>query len=106
MGAQPGAILNQDYSLNTAALPAARGSGPQIFATGYGPLDASGQAAVGVWLGELPAAVLYSGPAPGFPGLWQINAKVPDDPAISGQVPVFASALGMVSNGVTVFVQP
>lgn len=77
----------------------------QIFGTGYGPLDATGQAAVNVWIADLPAAVLYSGPAPGIPGLWQINAQVPGDPTVAGQVPVFVSALGLVSNGTTVWVQ-
>ena len=106
VSAQPGAVLNQDYSLNTSAAAAARGSVLQIFATGYGPLDASGQAAAMVWIADVPAPVVYSGPAPGYPGLWQINAQVPNDLAISGQVPLFASALGLVSNGVTVWVQP
>jgi uncharacterized protein (TIGR03437 family) len=44
--------------------------------------------------------------APGIPGLSQINVQVPDDPTIAGQVPVFVGAVGMVSNRVTVFVQP
>jgi len=104
--AQPGAIVNEDYSLNSSASPAARGSVVQIFATGYGPLDGSGQAAASVWVGNLPAVVLSSGPAPGYPNLWQIKARIPDDPTIAGQVPIFVSTLGMVSNAVTVFVQP
>ena len=104
--AQPGAILNQDGALNTSAAPAPRGSILQIFGTGYGPLDASGQAAVAVWIANSPAPVLYSGPAPGIPGLWQINAQVPKEPIVAGEVPVFVSALGMASNGVTISVQP
>jgi uncharacterized protein (TIGR03437 family) len=104
--AQPGAILNQDGALNTSAAPASRGSILQIFGTGYGPLDASGQAAVAVWIANSPAPVLYSGPAPGILGLWQINAQVPKEPIVAGEVPLFVSALGMVSNGVTVSVQP
>lgn len=106
VSAQPGAILNQDNGLNTSASTAARGSVLQIYGTGYGPLDSSGQAAANVWIANLPAMVLYSGPAPGVPGLWQINVQVPDDPTIAGQVSVFMAAMGMVSNGVTVFVQP
>lgn len=78
----------------------------QIYGTGYGPLDSSSQAAANVWIANLPARILYSGPAPGVPGLWQINVQIPDDPTIVGQVPVFVAAMGMVSNGVTVFVQP
>jgi hypothetical protein len=89
VSAQPGAILNQDGGLNTSAAPAARGSLLQIFGTGYCPLDASGQAAASVWIANLPVPVLYSGPAPGIAGLWQINVQIPNDPAVAGQVPVF-----------------
>ena len=106
VSAQPGAVLNSDFSVNSSRAPAARGSVLQIFATGYGPLDGSGQAAAEVWIADLPMQVLYSGPAPGSPGMWQINAQVPEDPTVSGQVPLFVSALGLVSNGVTVWAQP
>ena len=101
--AQPGAVLNQDNTLNTAATPAARGSLVQIFATGYGRLDTSGSAPVSVWIANRPAEVLYSGPAPGVDGLWQINARVPADTAITKQVPLFISAEGLASNGVTIY---
>jgi uncharacterized protein (TIGR03437 family) len=102
--AQPGAVLNQGNTLNTAAAPAAHGSLLQIFATGYGRLDASGSAPVSVWIANRPAEILYSGPAPGIDGLWQINARVPADTAIAKQVPLFISAEGLVSNGVTIYV--
>jgi len=48
----------------------------QIFATGHGPLDASGQAPVQVLMGDIPASVLFTAPIAQFPGLWQINAQV------------------------------
>jgi uncharacterized protein (TIGR03437 family) len=105
VSAQPGAILNQDGGVNSSMAPAASGSVLQIFGTGYGPLDASGKAAAAVWIANVPASVVYSGPAPSFPGLWQINAQVPSDSAVTGQVPVFVSALGLVSNGVTAWVR-
>ncbi|MFB3779562.1 MAG: hypothetical protein ACE141_18225 [Bryobacteraceae bacterium] len=105
LGSQPGAVLNQDNSLNSRDAAAARGSVVQIYGTGYGPLNGSGEAEVEVWIAERPAAVLYSGPAPGYPGLWQINARVPDEADVAGQVPVCLKAHGLVSNGVTVFVQ-
>jgi uncharacterized protein (TIGR03437 family) len=101
--AQPGAVLNQDNALNTAAAPAAQGSVVQIFATGYGRLDASGSVLVSVWIANRPAEVLYSGPAPGVDGLWQINVRIPADTAVTKQVPVFISAEGLVSNGVTIY---
>ena len=64
--AQPGAILNQDSTVNSAANAAAPGSILQIFATGHGPLDASQSAAVQVVVAGEAAQVLYSGEvAPG-----------------------------------------
>jgi uncharacterized protein (TIGR03437 family) len=98
---QPGAVLNQDSSVNSKANPAEKGSVIQIFATGNGALDSNGQALVQVLVGESPAAVLYSAPVPQFAGLWQINARVPDD--VSGQAALFLIAGNTASNGVTIW---
>jgi len=100
---QPGAVLNQDFSINRSIVPAARGSILQIFATGYGPLDASGQAPVQVLIAGIPAAVLYSAPSTQFVGLWQINARIPD--GLTGQLSLALIANNIASNGVTVWVQ-
>ena len=99
---QPGAVENQDYSVNSQANPAAAGSIIQIFATGYGPLDASGSAPVRVILAGTPAEVLYSGPVSQFPGLWQINARTTT--TATGQLSVYLIAGNTVSNAVTVWV--
>jgi uncharacterized protein (TIGR03437 family) len=96
---QPGAVENQDYSLNSGSNPAAPGSVVQIFATGYGQLSGPPQ----VFLGDTPAQVLFSGELPQYPGLWQINAVVP--PSLSGQIPVFIIAGNLSSNGVTISVR-
>jgi len=58
-----------------------------------------------VFLGTTPLEALYSGPAGEFPGLWQINARVPSSRAVSGQTPLFVGAEGFVSNGATVWVE-
>ncbi len=99
----PARCSTQDSKLNTAANPAKSGSALQIFATGYGPLDGSQQAQVEAVIGNLPAQVLYSGPAPGLPGIWQINAQVPA--GLTGQVPLFLIAGNIASNAVTVVLQ-
>jgi len=101
--AQPGAVENQDYSVNRTANPAAKGSVIQIFATGYGPLDATGSAPVSVYFGDTPAVVVYSAPVPQFPGVWQINAQVPA--GITGHVPISLIAGSLASNAVTVAIQ-
>ena len=94
---QPGAIENQDFSVNDATHPAAPGTAIQIFATGFG-----GDALpVQVFFGDIPAQMLYSGPA--GRGLWQINAMVPN--GLSGHTPVFVISSGLPSNAVTITVQ-
>ena len=49
-----------------------------------------------------PAPVLYSGPVAQYPGLWQINAQVPD--AATGQLSLYLIAGNAASNAVTIWV--
>jgi uncharacterized protein (TIGR03437 family) len=99
---QPGAIENQDSTVNSQSNPAAAGSVLQIFATGYGPLDSTGAAPVTVLLGGTSAEVLYSGPVGQYPGLWQINARVPN--TFTGQLSIQVIAGNAASNAVTLWV--
>jgi uncharacterized protein (TIGR03437 family) len=115
-----GAILNQDYSENTQSTMVKRGDVIQIFATGPGALTATvgdGEAASGttlvttvstpqVYIGGVAAQVQFSGLAPNYAGLWQINAFVPDKPFINGRVPVQVFMDGVDSNEVCIFVAP
>lgn len=96
---QPGAVENQDYSVNSNSNPAARGSVVQIFATGYGQLSGSPQ----VFFADTPAQILFSGETAEYPGLWQINAVVPS--TLSGQVPIFIIGGNLTSNAVTISIQ-
>ena len=76
-----------------------RGGYLEIYATGLGPV--AGQSTVNtpqVTLGGVDAKVLFSGFAPGFPGLYQVNAAVPD--GVGGSSPVYLSVLGKQSNTV------
>jgi uncharacterized protein (TIGR03437 family) len=118
-GVGPGAIVNQDYSINDATRPAARGSEIQIYATGGGqtspasltgsvsPAAASLVLAAKVTIGGVDAQVLYSGAAPGeVAGVVQINALVPATVAPGGAVPLLVAIGGVSSqSGVTVAVQ-
>jgi uncharacterized protein (TIGR03437 family) len=74
--ASPGifAVLNQDYSLNTPANGAARGSVIMVYGTGNGGYPATARIA------GSEAEVQYSGPAPGFEGVIQVNVRVPEQP--------------------------
>lgn len=114
-----GAILNQDSSANSNTNRAQRGQAVQIYATGPGALTQpvadgapapSGPLALTVstpevFIGGVPATVLFSGMAPGFAGLWQINVTVPDRPFLSGRVPLQVFMDGVDSNEVYLFVQ-
>jgi len=73
----------------------AAGSAVEIYATGLG------QAQPEVFIGGRAAGLLYSGPAPGSPGVHQINAAVPADLA-SAPHPVTVRAGGVTSNAVEV----
>ena len=75
----------------------------QIAATGYGPLDATNQAPVEALFADLPGDVVSSGPSSDTPGLWLIQARVPN--VSSGQIPIFVIAGDIASNAVTIWVQ-
>jgi uncharacterized protein (TIGR03437 family) len=121
------AALNQDNSQNgnpqsiLGARPAARGSVIQIFATGAGETDPPllpGEAASitgnplvltraqpTVTIGGQAARVLFSGMAPGWVGLWQINAEIPASVTPGSAVPLSITAGGVSSNTVTIAVE-
>jgi uncharacterized protein (TIGR03437 family) len=105
------AAVNQDGSLNNGANPAKAGSVVTLYATGQGLISGmppDGQPAEGlietspapqVFINSgyvAPGDVLYSGLAPGFVGLWQINVKIPLD-VPPGAVIVFISSAGINS---------
>ncbi len=53
-------------------------------------------------IGELSAEVLFSGLAPGFAGLYQVNARVPAAISPGPAVPLQIQIGGRTSNTVTV----
>jgi uncharacterized protein (TIGR03437 family) len=107
-GAGQLAALNQDNTVNSQTHPAKAGSIIQLFGTGVGAvagapkdgqpapnelLPTSGQIEVYINGGQVP--VSYSGLAPGFIGLWQINAQVPANaPTPTNPVPVSVVYVG------------
>jgi uncharacterized protein (TIGR03437 family) len=124
-GSGPGAILNQDNSLNGPGNRAAKGSIVQVYMTGEGqtsPPSVTGTIttatlpppqvtpapllAVGVTINGLPALYVYAGEAPGLvAGMMQLNVQIPAN-AASGDLPIVVSIGGKASqNGVTVSVQ-
>jgi len=70
-GNRTAAALIAGTGLTTLARPAAAGDALEIYCTG---LDADRPS---VTIGSREAEVLFSGPAPAFPGLQQVNVRVP-----------------------------
>jgi len=101
-GAGPGAILNQDSTVNSPSNPAAPGSVVSVFATGAGqtgPPGVDGQVAtvilpspllpVSVRIGGLDSQVMYAGAAPGIiAGVIQVNCVIPADVPSGPAVPI------------------
>ena len=103
-----GSILNasDNFSLVSGNSPANPGDFLVIFCTGLGPLQSAAPGAETIYVPQvsmagLPATVTFSGLAPGFVGLYQINAQAPAGlPA--GQQPVQINILGVSSNTATI----
>ncbi len=76
--------VNEDGSVNEAAHPADRGSVLVLYGTGQGVDDRP----VTVRMGAYTADVLYSGPVAGYPGLWQVNTRIPSGFFVPGSLPL------------------
>jgi uncharacterized protein (TIGR03437 family) len=124
--------VNQDFSLNgdpnlvPGAKPESRGNVIVVFATGQGgqfinpatqqPLTlASGVGAPSnqlfatamtptITIGGVPATVFFSGLAPGFVGLWQLNIVVPPNAPTGNAVPLVVTLNGQTGLTTTIAV--
>jgi uncharacterized protein (TIGR03437 family) len=110
-----GAIVHATtYAVVTASNPAVPGEPLAIFATGLGPVNmaiASGAAAPStapfaettntptVTIGNVSAHVLFSGLAPGYVGLYQVNVTVPS--GLSGGSHSLQISVGGVASNTT-----
>ena len=124
-GSGPGAILNQDNSVNGPGNPAAKGSIVQVFMTGEGqtnPPSVTGAITtatlpppqvtpapvlpIQVLIDGQPAPYVYAGEAPAMvAGMMQLNVQVPST-APSGDLSITVSIGGNISqSGVTVSVR-
>jgi uncharacterized protein (TIGR03437 family) len=103
MGMGEGAIANTAtwgtgaFSMMTDGQPTVAA----IYATG---LDLTSMPSV--MIGGAPAAVLWAGAIPGYPGLEQINVMMPGGAAGAGRVPVMATSGGRNSNVTFMHVLP
>ena len=117
-GSGPGAILNQDYSVNSASNPAAAGTEIQIFGTGGGGVvggATDGALAPGaVWLATQPTATIggvnaqvdYAGSAPGLVnGAIQVNLTIPPGLTPGPQPVLIQFGTAQTQAGITVAVK-
>jgi uncharacterized protein (TIGR03437 family) len=132
-GAGQVAAVNQDGRVNSSSNPAAKGSIITLYGTGQGqvsppvsdgaaspttPLSSTvtvptsdgrtcvtSQPSMCVAIGSSFGEVQYSGLAPGFVGLWQINVKIPADVPAGNAVPVRVLINGAPSNLVSIAVR-
>jgi uncharacterized protein (TIGR03437 family) len=74
-GIFPGGVLNQDWNVNSGTATARVGSVVQVFATG---LPSSGVITAKIH-DRVVSVPQYGGPAPGFPGVQQVNLYIPSD---------------------------
>lgn len=106
------AALNQDSTINSPSNPAARGTVISLFATGQGFVDNApedGAPAQGlIPTREKPRVIMgaafvndddiqFSGLAPGFVGLWQVNVRIPQTVAPNNAVVVVLVHKGIAS---------
>ncbi|MGB7760182.1 MAG: hypothetical protein WBL61_10145 [Bryobacteraceae bacterium] len=120
-GTGQGAITDASYNLVDSSNPATAGSSYiLIYCTGLGGVTnqpPTGSPALAdplswtttiptVTIGGAPASVVsFYGLAPGYAGLYQVNAQVPAGSAKGNAVPVTISMGGATSNAVTIAVQ-
>jgi uncharacterized protein (TIGR03437 family) len=121
-GTGPGAIRNQDYSLNLPGTPAAKGSVVAVYMSGEGDTVGAVDGAIATGLlypvlpvtatiGGIPAAVLYAGTAPGIvTGAMQVNIKIPATAPSGPAVPLVitvgtGTTAASTQAGVTIAVQ-
>jgi uncharacterized protein (TIGR03437 family) len=112
------AALDSNFQVIGASNPAKRGQTVQLYANGLGPVTnqpASGDPAPAsplamtksqptVSIGGQQAAVSFSGLAPGFAGLYQINVTVPQN-LTPGNQPLTVSIGGQTSKQSGIVVQ-
>ncbi|MBI3696887.1 MAG: SBBP repeat-containing protein [Acidobacteria bacterium] len=111
------AVLHQDgVTPVTAQNPVKPNEIVVFFATGLGVLSpplGTGEPSVGnrtatptVTIDGASAEILFSGAAPGFVGLNQINLRIPANTRTAGNIPVVLTVGGKQSNAVTIPVGP
>ncbi|MBM3763685.1 MAG: hypothetical protein FJW36_26070, partial [Acidobacteria bacterium] len=98
------AALNQDFTVNSAANPVPRGQAIVLFATGLGAVTpAPGGLSIAtssptVLVNQRELRPFFSGLAPGFIGLFQLNVLIPTNFPPGLELPVLVRSGSAISN--------
>lgn len=117
-GSGPGSILRaDDYQVISTSAPTHAGAFISIYCTGLGELTGAIVAGAPapnpplstavlpqVTVGGIAAQVTFSGLAPGYAGLYQVNVQVPAGVAAGSAIPVVLTSAGVSSNTATIVV--
>jgi uncharacterized protein (TIGR03437 family) len=104
-----GAVLHAGTAVSAAATPVRTGDFVEIYCTGLGKTSGTGGLPVTeltptIFFGATPVRAAFAGLAPGYIGLYQVNAQVP--PGLTpGQVPLVISVNQAHSNEAQILVQ-
>ncbi|HWD00012.1 MAG TPA: IPT/TIG domain-containing protein [Candidatus Sulfopaludibacter sp.] len=116
-GAGLAAIRHADFTLVNAASPAVGGETVLLYLTGMGAVNPTVADGVGatvltntvsqpvVLVGGMQATVAFSGLAPGFPGLYQMNVVLPAFPSGPNTLPLAISTGNAFHDQVVIAVQ-
>ena len=117
-GTGAGAIEHANGAVVSASNPAVPGETVVVYLTGMGavtPAIADGTASTGkplnqtplptVYVADLPGTVQFSGLAPGFPGLYQLNVTIPLTLGTTGNLPIAISTANAFHDQVYIPIQ-
>jgi hypothetical protein len=102
-GKGQGAIWNSTTGM--IASPCSPAAAGEILSMYTSNLAEGGVIPPHVTVGGRLAEILYFGPAPGYPGYYQVNFRLPSGVAPGSAVPVRLNYLNRTSNGVSIIVQ-
>jgi uncharacterized protein (TIGR03437 family) len=108
-GIFPGAVLRAGTASSAVTAAVHAGDFVEVYCTGMGPTQLSGGLPSTVYtpiafVGSVPATVTFSGLAPGFVGLYQVDVQVPAGLA-PGLQPVTLTMTPLHSNAQSILVQ-
>ena len=105
-----GAVVHAGTTVSALTTPVRAGDYIEIYCTGLGPTTplpdglSHTTVAPAVYIGATPVAAAFSGLAPGFVGLYQVDVRIPAGLA-SGTLPLEIASGNAYSNAVNITVQ-